>query len=255
MVGKQLRLASWLRKGRTVLVALDQLVPRGLHPALADPGPLLAWLAAGAVDGLVLHAGIAAQYSSRLAGGCPWLMKLTTNSALAADRTVRGTIGSVEQALALGASGVALNVFVGSPHEEDQLARLGDAVASGARWGIPVVAFMSSPEPLQFDADAVAYACRVGAEIGADVVKTDFTGDPLTFTSVVRQCPVPVLVEESPLPMTPDGTRATARGAIAAGAAGVLFGARVWAEPDARGLVIGLRRIVHDSYEPQPVES
>ncbi len=75
------------------------------------------------------------------------------------------------------------------------------------------------------------------------------------FASVVKQCPVPVLVEESPLPMTPEGTRATARGAIAAGAAGVLFGARVWAEPDARGLVSGLSRIVHDSYEPQPVES
>lgn len=255
MVGKQLRLASWLRNRRTLLVAFDQLVPRGLHPALADPGPLLTSVAAGPADGLVLHAGIATQYSSRLAGGCPWLMKLTTNSASATDRTVRGTIGSVEQALAHGASGVALNVFIGSPHEEEQLARLGAAVAAGARWGMPVVAFMSPPETLQFDAEALAYACRVGAEIGADVVKTDFTGDAETFRSVIAQCPVPVLVEESPLPVTLDGTLATARGAIAAGAAGVLFGARVWAEPDARTVMKGLRSIVHGAQESQLPES
>ncbi|MBA2305400.1 MAG: hypothetical protein H0W08_22595 [Acidobacteria bacterium] len=236
-----------------MLVGFDQLVPRGLHPALADPGPLLGWLAAGAADGLVLHAGIAVQYSGRLAGGCPWLMKLTTNSALASDSTVRGRIGSVEQALALGASGVALNVFIASRHEAAQLARLADAVASGARWGIPVVAFMSSPQQLQFDPDAVAYACRIGAEIGADVIKTDFTGDPRTFASVVKQCPVPVIVEESPLPMTPEGTLATARDAMAAGAAGVLFGSRIWAEPDARVLVSGLRRVVHESHEPPPI--
>lgn len=255
MLGKQLRLASWLRNERTLLVALDQLLPRGLHPALGDPGPLLAWLAAGAVDGLVLHAGIAVQYSSRLAGGCPWLMKLTTNSAMASDRTSRGAVGSVEQAVALGASGVALNVFIASPREEEQLSRLGDAVASGARWGMPIVAFMSPSEHLQFDPEAAAYACRVGAEIGADVVKTDFTGDPGTFASVVRRCPVPVLVEESPLPMTPEGTLATARGAIAVGAAGVLFGARVWAEPEAQVLVSELRRIVHGSPESHQTAS
>lgn len=246
MAGKTIRLASWLRNGRTVLVALDQVIPRGLHPAVADPGQLLEWLAAQ-VDGLVLHAGLATRHASRLMGGCPWLMKLTTNSALARDRTIRGTIGTVEQALALGASGVAVNVFIASAYESEQLRRLGRTVAIGARWGMPVVAFMNPPEHLQFDADALAYACRIGTEVGADVVKTDFTGDSRSFAEVVKQCQVPVIVEESPLPMTAEGTQETARRAIDAGGAGVLFGPRVWAEPDAPALVAALQRIVHQS--------
>ncbi len=62
---------------------------------------------------------------------------------------------------------------------------------------------------------------------------------------------VPVLVEESPLPMTPEGTRATARGAIAAGAAGVLFGERIWTAADGPRLTAGLLRIVHGLDDPR----
>ncbi len=230
---------------------MDQLIPRGLHPALADPGPALAWLACE-VDGIVLHAGIASQYADRLAGGCPWLMKLTSNSSLATDRRSRGPIGTVEQALALGASGVAVNVFVGSAQERAHFRTLGTVVAAGARWGMPVVAFMSPPGERQFDPDALAYACRIGAELGADIVKTDFTGDSATFARVVSQCPVPVLVEESPLSLTREGSLATARGAIEAGAAGVLYGERVWAEPEGRRLAGELRQIVHGRREGPP---
>lgn len=245
MAGKLIRLGSWLHAGRTFLVALDTTIPRGLHPALAALDSTLSWLTSGEVDGLVLHAGVATRYAERLAGGCPWLMKLTTNSSLVPDRTVRGSIGSVEQALTLGASGVAINVFIGSAHEREHLRHLSDVVIEGAHWGMPVVAFINPPEVDMFDAGALAYACRIGAELGADVIKTDFSGDQDSFAHVVAQCPVPVLVEESPLPMTPEGSRATALGAVQAGGAGVLFGERIWAESAGRQLAHDIRSIVH----------
>jgi DhnA family fructose-bisphosphate aldolase class Ia len=243
--GKRYRIASWLKNGRTFLVALDEVIPRGLDHAPQQLEAQLAWLAQGPADGLVLHAGIANRYAHLLAGGCPWIMKLTTNSALVENSTARGRIGSVEQALSLGASGVAVNVFVGSTYEREQLAFLADCVAGGEHWGMPVIAFINPPNQSASDPRLLAYACRIGAEIGADVVKTDYTGDPESFSVVIAHSLAPVLVEDSPFPETPDGTLATAEGAIAAGGAGVLFGQRVWGSPGGAVLAEAIARVIH----------
>jgi DhnA family fructose-bisphosphate aldolase class Ia len=242
--GKRIRLGAWLRGGRTFLAALDEVIPRGLAAA-EPPAAALAWLAAAGVDGVVLHAGVAHRHADLLAQTrLPWLLKLTSNSAWAADRSGRGPIGSVAQALTLGASGAALNIFLGAPRERQQLAALADAVAAGARGGLPIVAFINPPPTHPFDPAALAYAARVAAEIGADVVKTDWSGGP-DFAQVTAACGVPLLVEDTPEPPTAAGTLATAAGALAAGAAGVLFGRRLWADPDRDQLAQALGRAIH----------
>jgi fructose-bisphosphate aldolase/2-amino-3,7-dideoxy-D-threo-hept-6-ulosonate synthase len=252
--GKTIRLGAWLRGGRTFLAALDEVIPRGIEAAAALP-ETLAWLGAAGVDGVVLHAGMASRYAGLLAElRLPWVLKLTSNSAWAADRTVRGEVAWLRTALALGAAGVAVNVFIGSPFEKEHLTCLGQAVEQGQTWGMPVIAFINPPADRQFDPAALAYAARIGAEIGADVIKTDYCGDPAAFTGVIAACPVPLLVEDTPLPLTPEGTLSTARGALQAGAAGVLFGRRLWGLEDRDTLAAQLKDLIHRrSEDDRPV--
>ena len=223
--GKVLRLASWLKGKRTFVLAIDQTIPHGIHPSLL--GKMDRWNS-GPWDALVVHAGIVKAYTEDFAGGKPFLLKLTSNSNLCPDPTRRGLIASVEQALSLGAAGVVLNLFIGSKYEAEQLDQLAKTVDICDRWGMPVVVFANpSDDRWQFDLEKVTYACRIAAEVGADVVKTDYTGSVEGFRKVVEACPVPLLVEESPLPETIQGTLDTVNGAIIAGAAGVLLGHQI----------------------------
>ena len=247
MVGKQIRISSWLKNNKTFLIALDEIIPKGLNPNVKDFGALISELATSPIDGLVLHPGIAMRYGNLLAGRCPWIAKLTTNSNLVSDKNDRVVIGSLQQALSLGASGIAVNVFLGKDYEKNQLNFLAKCVEEGNRWGMPVIAFMSPPDNNEFDPNSIAYACRVGTEIGADFIKANYTGSSETFKDVIRQTLAPVIIEYSPLPETTEGTLETVRGSLAAGASGVHFGNCILNNPNQIQLVKSIAELIHQN--------
>ncbi len=241
--GKRLRMSAWMKEGRSFILAVDQMIPRGLSAPLM--GKMTPWTK-GPWDGLVVHPGIVKAFEEDFCGGVPFLLKLTSNSRSCRDTTRRGMIASVEQSVYLGASGVALNLFIGSQYEVEHLRQLAETAECCDRWGMPLMVFANPADSArQFDAEEVAYACRIAAELGADVVKTDYTGDAESFCRVTQACPVPVLVEESPLPETEAGTLATLRGALEAGAAGALLGQRVWGQKDSNAIGGEISRIIH----------
>ena len=62
---------------------------------------------------------------------------------------------------------------------------------------MPLVAMMYTRGPNitdQYDVENVKHAARVGAELGADIVKVPYTGSIDTFKEVVHGCPVPVVI-------------------------------------------------------------
>jgi DhnA family fructose-bisphosphate aldolase class Ia len=142
-------------------------------------------------------------------------------------------VATVEQAVGLGADGVGLNLYVGSAHEAEALERLAGVEQACDRFGMPLMLLINPLPELAYDAAALAYVTRVAFELGADLVKTDYSGDPDSFRGVVEAAGgLPVLVEESPLAEDEAGTLATVEGVLAAGGAGVLLGGRFWsAEP------------------------
>lgn len=244
--GKLIRLGQFTsQQNRAFLVAADTTIPRGLHPAMMDPIAALGRIAHLPCDGILLHSGLAKLAAPVLAGQKPFLVKLTTTSAYAHDKSNRILVDSIEHALTLGASAVAINVFVGSDYEPVLLEHLGESASICDRLGLPLVAMINPMPEFQFDPDRLAYVCRLGAELGADIVKTDYPGSPEAFARVTGNCPVPVLVEESPFPETDEGTLQMTRDAITAGGAGVMFASRVWASPAPENLAQQIRQIVH----------
>src|SRR5437667_6431002 len=71
-----------------------------------------------------------------------------------------------------------------------------------------------------YDVDVVKHVARVGAELGADIVKTLYTGAPETFKEVVRGCPVPVVVEGGTKLDSERAALEMVEGALAGGAVG-----------------------------------
>lgn len=95
------------------------------------------------------------------------------------------------------------------------------------------------------DADLLAFGCRMAAELGADAVKTEWTGDVASMRQVIEGCPAPVLVLGGPKTETPEPTLAATRGAMEAGARGVVYGRNVWQADDPIDVSRQLREIIH----------
>jgi DhnA family fructose-bisphosphate aldolase class Ia len=172
----------------------------------------------------------------------------------------------VEEAVALGADGVAVHVNITSLYEHEMLALLGRVNKECSRFGMPLFAIMyprreadgrddnyeelrrSQPEAY---AKLVRHAVRVGVELGADLIKTQYTGSLDTFTTVIASaCGVPVFIAGGPLVDSSIALR-QAVDAVAAGAAGVSFGRNVFNRSSSTAMLKTLRMVIDGA----PLES
>jgi len=94
-------------------------------------------------------------------------------------------------------------------------------------------------------AEVVAHVARVGAELGADIIKTNYTGDVDSFRDVVRGCPVPVVMAGGPKTNSDEEFLAMVRGAIEAGGRGVAIGRNVFQHDNPTAMTRALTLVVH----------
>jgi fructose-bisphosphate aldolase/2-amino-3,7-dideoxy-D-threo-hept-6-ulosonate synthase len=151
----------------------------------------------------------------------------------------------------MGADAVSVHINIGSPTESNQLKTLSDVAKSSAEWGMPLLAMMYPRGPAiknPHDPEVVALAARAGAELGADLIKTNYTGDPDTFKTVVRGCPVPVIIAGGPKMKSDRDVLETVEGAMGAGAKGVAIGRNVFQHESPTKITRAIARIVHEGW-------
>ncbi|MCX9075758.1 MAG: 2-amino-3,7-dideoxy-D-threo-hept-6-ulosonate synthase, partial [Candidatus Methanoperedens sp.] len=155
---------------------------------------------------------------------------------------------TVEEAIKMGADAVSVHINIGSLTEAEQLKKLGCVAEQCDTWGMPLIAMMyprGKDIKNQNDAELVAHVARVGAELGADIIKTNFTGDKDTFRKVVEGCPVPVVMAGGPKTNTDEEFLRMVRDAIDAGGRGVAIGRNVFQHENPTAMTRALTLIVH----------
>jgi putative autoinducer-2 (AI-2) aldolase len=151
----------------------------------------------------------------------------------------------MREAARINASAVAMSIFVGAPHEHENLVNLGALVDEGEDVGMPVLAVTAVGKELEKrDARYLGLATRIAAEFGAHFVKTYYC-DP-DFEKVVEGCPVPLVVAGGPKLDTELDALVLAEDAIASGAAGVDMGRNIWQSSNPVGMIRAIRSIVHE---------
>jgi len=129
------------------------------------------------------------------------------------------------------------------------LAKLGRVADECDIYGMPLLAMMYPRGPKiqsEHGADVVAHAARLGAELGADIIKTNYTGDIKTFKAVVEGCPVPVIIAGGPKCETEQEILQMASESIQAGGVGLSIGRNVFQHENPTLMVKALSAIVHD---------
>src|SRR3990170_4068620 len=249
--GLQNRLSRIIRPtdGHTVMLAVDHGYFLGPTRRLEIPRKTIEPLNPYA-DALMITRGVV-RTSIDPGSNVPIVLRVSGGaSVLNEDLSHEAVTTSMDDALRINASAVALSIFVGAPHEHDSLVSLGELVNEGAARGMSVLAVTAVGKELEKrDARYLSLACRMAAEFGAHFVKTYYC-DP-GFEKVVESCPVPIVVAGGPKLETDLDALELARRALEAGAAGGGMGRNIWQGGNPGGVIRAIRSIVHERASPK----
>jgi len=230
---------------RTVIVPMDHGVTIGPVKGIENMQAIVNQLLKGEVDAMVVHKGIAKQVNIGNAG---LIVHLSAISNLSSNSGNKVQVCSVQEAVRLGADAVSVHVNVGAQDEDKMLSVLGKVADECDIYGMPLLAMMYPRGPKiqnEHGPDVVAHAARLGAELGADIIKTNYTGDVTTFKAVIESCPVPVVVAGGPKAKTVEDILNMTYDSLKAGSLGLSFGRNVFQCDNPTLMVKALSAIVH----------
>lgn len=246
--GKRRRLKRIFRDDqRTVIVPMDHGVTAGPIKGLVNMQEIIDKLLAGEADAFVLHKGIAKDVDTGQAG---LIVHLSGSTKLGPDPNNKVQVCSVEEAVKIGADAVSVHVNVGAEQEDSMLVKLGMVADDCDMYGIPLLAMMYPRGPKiqnPHAVDLVKHVARLGAELGADIIKTVYTGDAETFKEVVNGCHVPVIIAGGPKVETVREVLQMVYDSIKAGGNGLSIGRNVFQHENPTLMVKALSAIVHNN--------
>jgi predicted phospho-2-dehydro-3-deoxyheptonate aldolase len=244
--GKKRRLARIFQEdSKTVMVPMDHGVSVGPIKGIENMQQIVNKLLKGGVDAIVVHKGIAKRVDAGKAG---LIVHLSAISNLTTNSGNKVQVCTVAEAVRLGADAVSVHVNVGAEDEHKMLKVLGRVADKCDFYGMPLLAMMYPRGPKianEHAADVVAHAARLGAELGADIIKTNYTGTVETFKAVIESCPAPVIIAGGPKAKTAQEVLQTTHESMKAGGAGLSIGRNVFQHEDPAVMVKALSAIVH----------
>jgi class I fructose-bisphosphate aldolase len=200
----------------------------------------------GGADAVLVHKGIA-KHVDTLGSGL--IVHVSASTKLGGKPNLKVGVCTLEEAVRLGADAVSAHINIGSEDEDKMLEFLGALSEQCDSFGIPLLAMMYPRGPSvknENEYEVVSHAARIGAELGADVVKTVYTGDTTSFRRVVQSCPVPVVVAGGPRMKTDMDVLELGESSMKAGAAGLSFGRNVFQHDRPEAMSRALSAIVHE---------
>jgi DhnA family fructose-bisphosphate aldolase class Ia len=245
--GKKIRLNRIVRPGRkSLVVAFDHALMLGPIPGTENPAKQIRRFAEGGVDAVLLNLGLLQRCADALLGAAmpgiiarlDWTTVWGVPGGDASSDLKSCLVARPEDALRCGADAVVTYLTVGTgdtDFEAKEVARNAEVARECERIGMPlIIESLARGKNVKNLADPkwVKLHTRMAAELGADLIKTDYAGDPQSMRDVVESCPIPILVLGGSRYSSDAEALALIRGVAEAGAAGVFFGRNVFQADD-----------------------
>ncbi len=231
-----------------VIIPMDHGISMGPVRGIVDPADMVNRVADGGANAVLLQKGMAKHGHRGYGRDIGLIIHMSASTSLGPDPNDKVQICTVEEAIKMGADAVSVHINIGSETEAAQLQILGCVAEQCDDWGMPLIAMMyprGKAIKNSNDPEMVAHVARVGAELGADIIKTNFTGDIDSFRAVVKGSPVPVVMAGGPKTSTDEEFLTMVRAAIDAGGRGVAIGRNVFQHDNPTAMTRALTHIVH----------
>ncbi len=245
--GRDIRLNRILKKGKMLCIPMDHGISNGPIQGLEDIHTVIYKCQNEGLTCVLVNKGIAKSLPRPLTIGL--IVHLSGSTSLGPAPNRKMLLSSVEEAMRLGADAVSVHINIGAKEEPEMLYKLGLISDKCDEWSMPLVAMMyprGENIKNQYDPETVAHTARIGAEAGADIIKSVYTGDVSSFKRVTKSCPVPIVIAGGPKANTDKEIIEMCFGAMEAGAIGVTFGRNIFQHKNPPRIVHALRSIVLD---------
>jgi predicted phospho-2-dehydro-3-deoxyheptonate aldolase len=250
MIGKKIRMERIMDRnsGKTVIVPMDHGVTQGPIAGLINIRQTIKAVVKGGANAIILHKGLVETGHLRGGKDVGLILHLSASTQMAPNQDSKVVVCTVEEAIKFGADAVSIHVNLG---DEDEKMMLKDLSSAAMEWGMPLLAMMYTRGPKvksEYDVKVVKHAARLGAELGADMIKVPYTGSSESFHEVVEGCSVPVVIAGGEKIETDKDILEMVKGAMTAGGAGVSIGRNVFQHKDPEKIVKAISKIVHKGF-------
>ncbi|MDQ2049887.1 2-amino-3,7-dideoxy-D-threo-hept-6-ulosonate synthase [Natronolimnohabitans sp. A-GB9] len=244
--GTEARLDRIGTDGSYVIVPMDHGITIGAVQGLKDIESTIDGVTSGGADAVLTQKGIASRVHENK-NGKGYIVHLNGSTTIGPDENDKRMTGTVEEAVRAGADAVSFHINVGSDHEPDQISQLAEVTEAADRLGMPVLAmaYARGPGVDPEDPEALGHAVRLAEELGADIVKTGYSGDAESFQHVVESTRLPVVIAGGSKG-TDRETVEMVRGVMDAGGAGVSMGRSIFQHEDPEAIARAVAGVVHD---------
>lgn len=225
MYGKQLRLKRIFPGNRRLFsVPLDHSVSMGPIEGLEQTPALVADLQRAGVDMVIVTKGAVRHLVPVLEPHTLLGIHVSASTSLNPNSNRKVLTGSAEEAAALGADLLSIQVNFGIPEEGEMLRDLGLAADQCRSTGLPLLCMAYVKKPNGGTPDELRHACRAAADLGADIVKTSYPGSLEEYRRLVKTTPVPLLLGGGSRLDNDAAFLDLVRETVTAGAAGICIG-------------------------------
>ncbi len=249
MFGKNVRIERIIdrKTGNCVIVPMDHGVSIGPTEGLIDMKHTVNAVANGGATAVLMHKGLV-RHGYRAGGhDIGLILHLSASTSMGDTDNSKVLVAGVSEALKLGADAVSMHINFGAETEPEMLRDLGRLSSECEEWGMPllVMAYARGPKiKNSYDPDLVAHSARAAAELGADIVKCNYTGDIDSFRDVVKGALVPVIIAGGPKMSSDLEMLTMVRDSMDAGGRGISIGRNIFQHQDVEGITRAITDIV-----------
>lgn len=255
-IGKKIRKERIINRNskKTMIVPMDHGISVGPIKGLKNPSKTIEKISKGGANAVLMQKGMIPHGHRGHGKDIGLIAHLSASTSLSPQENYKVQVCDVKEAIKYGVDGISVHVNVGAETEPKQLEKLGKVSKKCNEWSIPLIAMMyprGEKVEDEYDVKYVKHAARAGAELGADIIKTNYTGSPETFKEVTTGCPVPVVVAGGPKMDNEEEVLEMVEEAIQGGASGVAIGRNVFQSNNVVKMTKSITGILHKGYSAE----
>ncbi len=249
--GLSARLERISTDGRFLIVPMDHGITIGAVQGLKDLEGTVDSITSGGADAVLTQKGVADRVHPHK-NGSGYIVHMNGSTSIGPDENDKRVTCTVEEAIRAGADAISFHINVGSNYEPSQIEDLAALTGEADRYGLPVLAMAYARGPgIQGDEpEYLGHAVRLAEELGADLVKTAYSGDAESFQHVCESTNLPIVIAGGSKG-TDYETAAMVRGAMDAGAAGISMGRSIFQHEEPEAITRAVSAIVHDDHDTE----